>query len=122
MYLSLEHQRLTAFRQARILAKECYVLTKKLPAVEKYCLVMQINRAAVSVALNIAEGASRKSEAERKRYFEIARGSVIEIDTALDLAYDLTYITKENTVVLGDALIKCFKTLSGLIKSNPVNQ
>jgi four helix bundle protein len=119
MYLSLEHQGLIAFQYARTLVKESYLLTRRLPLSEKYGLVTQINRAAISVPLNIAEGASRKSETERKRYFEIARGSVIEIDTALDLAYDLTYITKESTAILGGVLIKCFKTLSGLIKSAP---
>ncbi len=52
-------------------------------------MVSQIRRAALSVHLNIAEGASGKSEVERKRYFEISRGSIIEIDTALDIAFEL---------------------------------
>jgi four helix bundle protein len=57
----------------------------KFPVEEKFGVTSQIRRAALSVHLNIAEGASRKSEAERKRYYEISRGSVIEIDAALDM-------------------------------------
>jgi len=49
--------------------------------------VQQVRRAALSVHLNIAEGCSRKSKSERRRYFEIARGSVIEIDAAIGIAY-----------------------------------
>jgi four helix bundle protein len=47
--------------------------------------VQQIRRAALSVKSNLAEGCSRRSEAERKRYFEVSRGSVIEIDAAWKL-------------------------------------
>jgi len=65
---------------------ECYKLTKPLPQDEKLGMISQIRRAALSVHLNIYEGASRKSQAERRRYYEVARGSVIEIDAALDLA------------------------------------
>ena len=51
----------------------------------KFAMCFQIRRVALSVHLNIAEGASRKSETERKRFYEISRGSLIEIDTILDL-------------------------------------
>jgi len=47
-----------------------------LPSEEKYNLTQQIRRAGLSVKLNIAEGSSRKSESERKRYYEISRGSI----------------------------------------------
>ncbi|WP_217493622.1 four helix bundle protein [Mucilaginibacter sp. PPCGB 2223] len=76
-----------------------------------------MKRAALSVQLNIAEGSSRKSEAERKRYYEIARGSVIEIDAALDAACDLGYCKPEEIPEFGLTLVKCFKYLSGLISS-----
>jgi four helix bundle protein len=54
-------------------------------------MASQIRRAALSVHLNIAEGCSRRSETERKRYYEVARGSLIEIDAALDIADSLNY-------------------------------
>ena len=78
-------------------------------------MVQQIRRAALSTHLNIAEGCSRKSEAERKHFFEIARGSVIEVDTALDIAHELHYKTKEELTTLGTHLVSAFKQLSGLI-------
>lgn len=78
-------------------------------------MISQIRRAALSVHLNIAEGASRKSNAERKRYYEIARGSVIEIDAALDVAQDLSYLQNIQTDKLGTLMITYFKMLSGMI-------
>lgn len=80
-------------------------------------MISQIRRAALSVHLNIAEGASRRSEIERKRYYEIARGSVIEIDAALDIAKDLNYLTSFNIDSLGQQMVKCFKLLTGLIEA-----
>ncbi len=80
-------------------------------------MISQIRRAALSVHLNIAEGSSRKSEVERKRYYEIARGSVIEIDAALDIAKEIEYLNNYDLTNLGESMIKCFKLLSGLIES-----
>ena len=78
-------------------------------------MVQQIRRAALSVHLNIAEGCSRKSGAETKRFFEISRSSVIEIDTALDIAYELNYKPERDLQPLGDYLVNTFKQLTGLI-------
>ena len=78
-------------------------------------MISQIRRAALSVHLNVAEGSSRKSAVERKRYYEIARGSVIEIDAALDVAEDLGYLKSINVEKLGQSMINCFKLLTGLI-------
>jgi four helix bundle protein len=80
-------------------------------------MISQIRRAALSVHLNIAEGASRRSERERKRYFEISRGSIVEIDAALDIARDLGYIDIKACFKPGDTMITCFKLLTGLIQS-----
>ncbi len=115
MFLQLKHQKLDIFQFSRSFVGECYKLTKELPADERYNLVSQIRRAALSVHLNIAEGASRKSNVERKRFYEVARGSVIEIDAALDVIKDMGYIKKEKVEQLGFLLIKCFKILCGLI-------
>ena len=81
----------------------------------------QIKRAALSVHLNIAEGASRKSDIERKRYFKISRGSVVEIDAALDIAYELKYLENYDTQNLSSLIITCFKLLTGLIKATQKN-
>ena len=84
-------------------------------------MVTQIRRAALSVYLNVAEGFSRKSECERKGYFEVARGSVIEIDAALDPAEDLGYIQVSSLSWLGTAMVQCFKLFCRLIECiNPI--
>jgi four helix bundle protein len=95
-----------------------YRITKEFPSDEKYAMVQQIRRAALSVHLNIAEGCSRKSQAERRRYFEIARGSVIEMDTAFEIAHKLNYVELTTIGPLGNLIVKCFKQLTGLI-NNP---
>jgi four helix bundle protein len=117
MFLKLNHQKLDIYTFSRTFVLECYKLSKTLPAEEKFGMISQIRRAALSVHLNIAEGASRKSEVERKRYYEISRGSIVEIDAALDIATDLGYLTKYDSTVLGETMIRTFKILCGLIDS-----
>jgi four helix bundle protein len=104
MFLQLNHQNLEVYKTSRLFVTECYRLTQTFPPDEKFNLVQQIRRAATSVHLNIAEGSSRKSEIERKRYYQIARGSVIEIDAALDISSDLNYCMKENLATLGTTM------------------
>jgi four helix bundle protein len=118
MFLKLNHQKLDIYGISRQFVFECYRLTKKLPAEEKFGMITQIRRAALSVHLNIAEGASRRSAAERKRYYEVSRGSVIEIDAALDIADDLKYLAEIETGNLGQSMINCFKLLTGMIGPN----
>lgn len=93
-------------------------INKQLPPDEKFGMISQIRRAALSTHLNIAEGASRKSEVERKRFYEISRGSIIEIDAALDIAVDLEYLININTEVLGKSMVGCFKMLTVMISSS----
>jgi four helix bundle protein len=63
----------------------------KLPGDEKFNMVQQMRRAGLSIKLNLAEGASRRSPVERKRFIEVARGSLIEVDAILETAVDLKY-------------------------------
>jgi four helix bundle protein len=113
----LNHQKLDIYQFSLSLVIECYKLTKYLPLEEKFGLMAQIRRAAVSVHLNISEGSSRTSSAERKRYFEIARGPVIEIDAAIDVAFRLNYLSGFDADPLSDVMVRCFKILTGLIKA-----
>ncbi|HEY6978902.1 MAG TPA: four helix bundle protein [Chitinophagaceae bacterium] len=85
MFLQLAHTKKDVFQQSRKLALECYRVTKEFLSDEKFAMIQQIRRAVLSVHLNIAEGCSRKSLAERKRFYEISRGSVIEMIQQLTL-------------------------------------
>jgi four helix bundle protein len=121
MFMKLNHQKSDIYASSRVFVLECYRLTRSRPADEKFGMISQVRRAALSVHLNIAEGSSGKSEAERKRYYEIARGSVIEIDAAIDIANDLEYLKTIDISKSGQSMITCFKLLTGLIKSGSEN-
>lgn len=116
MILKLNHKNLEAYKTARLLVIECYKTTSVLPREERYNLIQQIRRAALSVKLNLAEGSSRKSLKERFRYYEIARGSLIEIDAAIETASDLSYVSESQITSLALLLNKCFALLSGMLK------
>jgi four helix bundle protein len=75
------------------LVKEIYQLSVLLPAEEKYGLKSQICRAVVSVPSNIAEGCSRTSEIEYKRFLEIAIGSLFELETQLVIIQELNIVS-----------------------------
>jgi four helix bundle protein len=115
MFLQLNHQQFDIYQASREFVKECYLATKDFPTEERFSLVQQIRRAALSVHLNMAEGFSRKSESERKRFFEIARGSLVEVDAAFDISSDLNYCQKPGLEKLGISMNRCFSMLSKLI-------
>ncbi len=101
MFLKLNRQSQEAYKVSKNLLIECYRLSHALTNYEKSAMSSQMRRAALSHLLNIAEGASRKSEAERKRFFEIARGSVVEIDAIPDAAEALNYLKNLSPSQLG---------------------
>jgi four helix bundle protein len=115
MFLELTHTKKPVFLESKKFIQECYRVTKYFPLEQRFAMVQQIRRAALSDHLNIAEGCSRKSKTERKRFFEISRGSVIEVDTALDIAHELNYKTKDELQPLNHHLITTFKQLTRLI-------
>ena len=76
------------------LVKQVYVLSEQLPSEEKFGLRSQVTRAAVSIPSNIAEGCSRNSDIEFKRFLEIAMGSLFEVETQLIISEELDFISK----------------------------
>jgi four helix bundle protein len=115
MFLELAHTKLDVFKISKEFVLSCYKETRSFPSEERFAMIQQIRRAALSVHLNVAEGCSRKSVAERKRFYEIARGSVIEIDTSLDIAVSLGYSTKEKLTELGVLIVRSFQLISKMI-------
>lgn len=85
---------LTIWQNAISLAKNIYSLAEILPAKEKYGLVSQICRAAVSIPSNIAEGCSRSSQKEFKHYLEIVIGSAFEMETQLIIIAETEMVEK----------------------------
>ena len=115
MFLELSHTKLDIFKVSKSFVLNCYRETKTFPPEEKFGIIQQIRRAALSVHLNIAEGCSRKSTTERKRFYEIARGSLIEVDSALDISVDLNYTAKEKLAELGQFIVRMFQMISKMI-------
>ena len=116
MFLELAHTKLDAFKVTREFVISCYKTMMTFPQEEKFGIIAQIRRAALSVHLNLAEGCSRKSVTERKRFFEVSRGSLSEVDAALDIALELGYTTREKLQEPGQLMIRSFQLISKLIK------
>jgi four helix bundle protein len=115
MFLKPAHTKLDVYQATQMLALDSYKVSRLFPTAEKFTMSQQLRRAALSVHLNLAEGCSRKSLAETRRFYEIARGSVIEIDACLDIALKLEYVSMEDLNPVGDSIVKTFKLLSGMI-------
>ena len=89
------YKNLKIWQNSRLLVKQVYELTYSLPQNEKYGLVSQIQRAAISIPANIAEGSGRGSDKDFARFLDIAISSSFELETELLLALDLAYISEE---------------------------
>ena len=109
------HQRLEVWRDAMALVESIYRVTAHFPPDERLGLTMQLRRAAVSVPSNIAEGAARRSTPEYLRFLSIARGSLSELDTQLELAARLGFARSDAT--LTDLLDRTYARLNALIRS-----
>lgn len=86
------YKELVVWQKAMELVKRVYQLSKQFPADERYALTDQIRRAVVSIPSNIAEGNGRASNADYAHFLSIARGSLFETMTQLQVAKDLGYI------------------------------
>lgn len=97
------------------LVKDIYKIATELPIEEKYGLRSQITRAAISVPSNIAEGCSRNSDIEYKRFLEIAMGSLFELETQLIIAQELNLFSKENLKAIFEQINTEEKMINSLI-------
>ena len=77
------------------LSHKVYLLTASFPSEEKFGLVSQMRRAAVSIPSNLAEGAARSSGNEFRNFLSFARSSLSELDTQLDLSLQLGFIPEK---------------------------
>jgi four helix bundle protein len=87
----------------------------KFPIQEQYGLTSQIRRSAVSVPSNIAEGTARGSKVETLRFLDIARASLVESDTQIEIAIKLNYLTNYDTDNLAEMINHTFAMLSKFI-------
>lgn len=114
-------EKLRDFRDLKVWQKahqsvlEVYKMTQDFPTEERFGLVSQMRRSAISIPANIAEGFKKRSQKDKANFYNIAQGSLEELRYYLILAKDLDYC--ENTVPLWDLCDEVGKMLNSLIKS-----
>jgi len=112
-----DHKKLRAFELADQLALTVYKTTRTFPSDERFGLISQMRRSAVSVASNIVEGCARNSQADFLRFLDMAYGSIRELEYQISLAARLEYFA-ENSAKETEALcVETAKVLYGLISS-----
>ena len=107
----MNHKDLEVWKKSIELVTEIYKLTSEFPTEEKFGIVNQIRRAAVSVSSNIAEGSARSSDKENLRFLDMACGSLAELETQILISENLGFINSQEIITKIDNI---GKMLSGL--------
>jgi four helix bundle protein len=110
-----DFKKLEIWKNGITIVKHVYSLVQKLPSEEKFGLKSQLSRAAVSVPSNIAEGCSRNSEVEFKRFLEIALGSLFEVETQLIISEELKFLDSEDLKSIFELISIESKMINSLI-------
>lgn len=120
----MEHSnRIESYRDLKVwkrgidLSEQVYDLTRTFPSEEKFGLVSQLRRAAISIPSNVAEGWARNSSGAFGRFLKIANGSLAEIETQLIIAHRLQYIDKTTKAELLKKIVIERKMLLALLRS-----
>lgn len=108
---------LKVWQNARSFVKETYIATSNFPQEEKYGLISQMRRSAVSIPSNIAEGSGRNTDKDFSHFLNVALGSAYELQTQIFLSFDLELIKEEKMNELNSSLEEIQKMIYGLIKS-----
>ena len=112
---------LKVWEKAHALTLAIYKSTESFPKQEMYALTSQIQRAAVSIPANIAEGCGKDSDAELKRYLLISMGSASELEYLLILAHDLGYLPENTFQSMTNDLVEIRKMLNAFIQKLKAN-
>ncbi|MBI2196833.1 four helix bundle protein [Candidatus Daviesbacteria bacterium] len=110
-------RKLTVWQRSIQFVSLTYKITSKFPKEEKYGLVDQIRRAAVSICLNIAEGSGSGSDAEFRRFLRMAQRSAYEVIAGLEIAITLKMANDKTLNGIISEVDQISAMLSGLIKS-----
>ena len=109
----MDHKKLDAWKFSMDLVEKVYIITKNFPPDEKFGLISQIRRAAISIPSNIAEGSARKSDKELIQFLHIALGSLSELETQLIISKRLDYFDGNGAM---DDLLSVKRLILGLIR------
>lgn len=108
------YQDLLVWQKGVALAKETYQVTKEFPPEEKFGLVSQMRRAAVSIPSNIAEGQARHTTGSFIQFISNAEGSLAELDTQFVISLELSFIPHQAATFLFDRIAELRRMLNGL--------
>ena len=109
-----QFERLSAWQKAKELAIDVYRLVAKFPQFEQYALSSQLRRSVISVPSNIAEGTGRISIKEKIHFLEISYGSLLETYCQLQIAVELSYLTKDDLEEVKPLFFETSRLISGL--------
>ena len=107
-------EKLRVWQSSRNLVKNVYRITKSFPRSETYGLISQTNRAAVSVAANLAEGSSRTSRKDQAHFSQIAYGSLMELACLLIVAVELEILSSDREAKLREEIEVVSRQLNAL--------
>ena len=106
---------LIVWNKSMLLVTSIYTILKKFPDDEKFGLVSQIKRSSVSVPSNIAEGYGRNYTKDYSRFLQIARGSLYEMQTQIEISKNLNFISEKEVKEIFDLTLEVEKMLNSLI-------
>lgn len=109
------HRDLLVWQESVALVKLVYRISSSFPKEEQFGLTAQMRRAAVSVPINIAEGAARISRKEFVQFWAIARGSLSELETQIVIAKEICCLTDDALCM--EKIDRIFRMLNGLVSS-----
>jgi len=112
-----DYTKLAAFHKADGLVLAVYQVTRKLPRDERFGLISQMRRAAVSVASNIVEGCTRETETDYLHFLNMAFGSLRELSYQLSLSFRLGFLPQDTYEPVRRQADECSKVLAALIRS-----
>ena len=113
--MASDHEKLVVWQKSMSLVTEIYRLTQRFPKEEVYGLTSQMRRASVSVPSNIAEGKGRHSNPEFCQFLIHARGSLLELETQVQIAGNLGYLKSQIVDELKVRTSEIGKMLNGLV-------
>ncbi len=109
------HKDLIVWQKSMLFVEEIYSLTKGFPDEEKYGLTAQLRRASVSIPSNISEGAARHGKKEFEHFLYMALGSAAEVETQLELARRLNYVTDSTVETQLQNITEIRRMIQGMI-------
>jgi len=109
------HRDLLVWQKSMDLVEAIYRITQKLPPSEQFGLISQLRRAAVSIPSKIAEGYGRQSTGNYRQFLSISRGSLLELETQIELCVRLEYLTKVEAATIVSDITEISKMLTSLI-------